>query len=137
MSTAAAIALHRLSGAAVALPNAADDMRRRTVTDTSGRPIGTVRGVFVDDGERKARMLLVGLGRFSRFGGFEALVPVDVITGTTITAVFLGVSADRVSTAPGFDADRINDPVYLEGVYDHFGTAPYWSDGYTYPDFNR
>lgn len=116
--------------------NAEDDMRGRKVTDKDGEDVGKVHDVFVDDREHKARFLLVERGGFLGIGEKKSLIPVDAISRTTSDDVYLNDTRGHIVGAPNYDQNRVNNRTYQSSIYGYYGCAPYWSAGYTYPDFN-
>ncbi|MEO8748786.1 MAG: PRC-barrel domain-containing protein [Allobranchiibius sp.] len=128
--------LSKLTGSVVALKNATDDMRGRKVTDKDGKDIGKVHDVFVDDRERKARFLLVEHGGFLGMGEKKSFIPVDAISRTTSDDVYIRDTGDHIAEAPGYDPGLVNDRSYQSSMYDYYDCVPYWSAGYSYPDFN-
>jgi hypothetical protein len=59
---------------------------------------------------------------------------VDAVARVTDEAVHIDQSRDRVAAAPRYDPDLV-DQDYQGRLYAHYGRAPYWSAGYTYPGY--
>ncbi|BBY55577.1 PRC-barrel domain-containing protein [Mycobacterium koreense] len=137
MSGSDCAALYRLTGAVAGLPNAADDLRRRTVFGVGHVRLGTVSAALVDEPERRPRFVVVGSGGVAGIGRRHRAVPVDRIIGTTVADVFLDVTGDQLADGPAYAPDRITDRDYLEGIYRYYDRTPCWASGYVFPDFNR
>jgi sporulation protein YlmC with PRC-barrel domain len=126
-------ALHRLSESQLTVENPAEDVRGRKVLDRTGKDVGTVDDLMIDDRDSKVRFLRVGAGGFIGLGETMFLIPVDAITSITDDAVHIDQTLDHVAGGPGYNPELVNDEVYLNSVYDHYGYQPYWSMGYMYP----
>jgi sporulation protein YlmC with PRC-barrel domain len=95
------VTLSNLTGTGMTVKNAADDMRGRKVTDKDGKDVGKVHDVFVDDRQRKARLLLVEHGGFLGIDEKKSFIPVDAISLTTSDDVYINDTRDHVAEAPG------------------------------------
>lgn len=137
MSGSDCAALYRLTGAVAGLPNAIDDLRRRTVFGAGHTRLGTVSAVLVDEWEHRPRFVVVASGGLAGIGRRHRVVPVDRITGTTVDDVFLDVTPDELADGPGYAPQRITERDYLERVYGHYERTPCWESGYVFPEFNR
>lgn len=62
MATQANTSLVKLTGTVVTATNASDDMRGRKAKDKDHKHFGRVHDVFVDDRERKPRVLVIDHG---------------------------------------------------------------------------
>ena len=112
------------------LSNPMDDIRGRKVMDSYGDEIGHVSALFVDQAERKIRLMQVGAGGFLGLGERQFLIPIEDVTRTTESAVHINHSRDHVIKSPDFDPSlttwRDND--YWNPYYGYYGLRPYWSD---------
>jgi len=135
MTTQNNATLSKLSDTGKTVGDAANDIRGRKVKDKDGKDLGTVHDLLIDDSEDKVRFLLIEHGGFLGFGETKSFIPVDAITRITADEVFINHTREHVAGAPGYDPALINDRVYHEGIYNHYGYPPYWGDGYAYPGF--
>jgi hypothetical protein len=62
------------------------------------------------------------------------LLPVDVITKLDDRAVHIDRGREHVAKAPEYDP-KLVDRSYVDEIYRHYGFAPFWMLGYTYPAF--
>ncbi|GAA1343744.1 PRC-barrel domain-containing protein [Arthrobacter roseus] len=111
------------------------DVRGRHVRDKDGEDLGKVEDLLIDSGEDKVRFLLVASGGFLGLGKEKSFIPVDAITGITEDEVRLDQTRDRVSGAPPYDPELVDQRPYHEDVYGYYGYTPYWGAGYAYPGF--
>jgi sporulation protein YlmC with PRC-barrel domain len=112
----------------------AEDVRGRTVLDNTGKDIGNVDDLLVDDREHKVRFLRVAAGGFLGLGETKFLIPVDAITKVDDKAVHVDQTREHVVTGRQYDPALMNVP-YLSDIYGHYGYDPYWEPGYLYPMF--
>src|SRR5690625_7472220 len=68
MSGSDCTTLYRLTGAVAGLPNAIDDLRRRTVFGAGHTRLGTVSAVLVDEWEHRPRFVVVASGGLAGIG---------------------------------------------------------------------
>ena len=112
------------------------DVRGRRVLDRDGEEIGEVKGLLIDDDERKVRFLDVESGGFLGIGAETRLVPVDVVMNVSDDEVHVDESRERVHAAPAYDPDLVEQPEdYWGSYYGHYGRTPYWTPGYAYPPY--
>jgi sporulation protein YlmC with PRC-barrel domain len=110
----------------------ADDVRGRKVLDNTGKNIGDVDDLLVDDREHKVRFLRVAAGGFLGLGETKFLIPVDAVTKVEDKAVHVDQTRDHVVSGPQYDPALMNAP-YLNDIYGYYGYGPYWGPGYRYP----
>ncbi|MFC0623302.1 PRC-barrel domain-containing protein [Kribbella deserti] len=113
------------------------DVRGRKVIDRDGQEIGEIDGLLIDAEQQKVRFLQVSAGGFLGIGERRFLVPVDAVTSVEDDQVTLGQDREHVAGAPVYDPDLEDKPDrgFYEGIYGHYGYAPYWEPGYRYPRF--
>ena len=158
-STMTTNALEPVSKTDLGLVDPNEDIRGRKVYDRDGTQFGKVDEVFIDAGERRARLLSVKSGDILGIGGKRYLVPVDAITvsGDRVTVDSM---VDRMSDGPQLesgasDMDQVNagatapGAIAVEGwtatdgaspivaaVYEHYGVRePFWSPTYQRPSW--
>ncbi|MGI9157962.1 MAG: PRC-barrel domain-containing protein [Marmoricola sp.] len=135
MTTQNNATLSKLSDTGKTIDSAANDIRGRKVKDEDGKDVGKVHDLLIDDSEGKVRFMLIEHGGFLGIGETKSFIPVDAITRITEDEVFINHTRDHVAAAPGYEPALINDRTYQEGIYGHYGYAPYWGGGYAYPGF--
>jgi sporulation protein YlmC with PRC-barrel domain len=131
--------LLRLSDTQLTVADPAEDVRGRNVIDKNGERIGEVSDLIVDDRETRVRFLEVASGGLFGLGRQKSLIPVDAIVRINDEAVYINQTRQRISEAPPYDPDLINEEVgdesYYGHVYRHYGYPPYWGPGYVYPHY--
>ena len=129
--------LARLSETDLVLANDNEDVRGRNVVDRHGKEIGTVADLFIDEQERRIRMVQIKAGGFLGLGERHFLLPADAITQVTKTEVRVDVTLDRIVGSPAYDPQLIvaPEPEPWGSYYGYYGVSPYWGMGYVYPGF--
>jgi sporulation protein YlmC with PRC-barrel domain len=131
--------LWRLSDTQLTVADPAEGVRRRDVIDKDAERIGEVSDLMVDDRETRVRFLEVASGGLFGLGRQKSLIPVDAIVRIDDEAVHINQTRQRISKAPPYDPDLINEEVgdesYYGDVYRHYGYRPYWGLGYVYPPY--
>lgn len=107
------------------------DVRGRTMVDRSGEDIGEVDGLMVDAEERKVRFLQVASGGFLGIGENKQLVPIDAVMRVDHDKVIIDKDREHVAAGPAYDPEltHVPDRGYYEGIYGHYGYAPFWTPG--------
>ena len=126
--------LLRLSDSMLTLERPADDLRDRKVFDSDNEQIGKVEDLFIDEGEKKVRFLLVRDGGFLGIGAERALIPVDAVANIDEKGVHISHGRQHIAGAPLYDPNLITNN-YYEDIYGYYGYGPYWSAGYMYPTY--
>jgi sporulation protein YlmC with PRC-barrel domain len=131
-------ALEKLKDTDLAFAEESLDIRGRKVVDRSGAEIGYVSALFIDENERKIRMLEIRAGGFLEIRSRHFLLPADAITHVSKDEVRISETQERLEHSPVYDpALRIEEPTqeHWEPFYGYYGLSPYWSSGYMYPNF--
>jgi hypothetical protein len=129
MSTIEVPTLVRLTGSGLAVADPQEDIRGRTAYDREGRSLGRVDDLYVDEQERKVRLLELGAG------ADRSLVPVDAVAALDDSDVHLDALAEKLAEAPPYEpAPKLGNPT-IGSVYGHYGYAPYWGADYRKPQF--
>lgn len=105
-----------------------NDVRGRTVRDvkdTDGAAIGMVTDLLVDDREETVRFLVVEQAGFLGMGETRTLLPVEAVSSVTAEGVLIDQSSERVSTAPGYIPELVDDHAHHSSIYRHYLLAPY------------
>jgi len=113
------------------------DIRGRKVIDANGKTIGHVRALFIDEIDRRVRLVDIAGGGFLGIDGQHFLLPIDAITKVTPTLVHVNESGARVLHSPAYDPKLIVPfhQSYWEPYYGYYGRSPYWDTAYRYPDY--
>lgn len=125
-------ALRRLSDAHLQVAEPAEDIRGREVRDSSGAKIGKVHDLFVDEVERRVRLLEVVAGGFLGIGQDKFLVPIDAVQAVSADAVQINQDSAHLSGAPQYDPELIDEDI-IHRTYAYYGYAPFWDANYIYP----
>jgi len=129
--------LARLSETDLILADAGQDIRNRVVIDRHGAEIGKIDDLFIDESERKVRMVQIRAGGFLRLGERHFLLPVDAITDVTAKEIYVNVTLEHVVGSLPYDPKLIELTTRdtIAPYYGHFAINPYWATGYMYPRF--
>ncbi len=130
-------ALQALSNTSLMPDDPGQDIRGHTVIDRHGEKLGHVSDLFIDEGERKVRMLELSTGGFLGIGERHALIPVDAVTKVSGEDVHIDQTREHVAKSPAYDPALVQTPTreYWEPLYGYYGLSPYWGAGYVYPQF--
>ena len=121
----------KLSESDLEMANPAEDVRGRTVFDAYGDPIGVVHELVIDERFRRVRFISVQTQGFVGRGNDVLLIPAEAITRVSTDSVRIDRDVDQVIAAPPCDAAE-DDCEHLERLYNYYGYAPYWTEGYSY-----
>ena len=128
--------LVKLTDAKLTVADPTQDIRDRKVIDQQGEEIGHVSGLFIDQAERKVRMLQVAAGGFLGMGERHVLIPVEAISNITPEQVHINQTRERVVNSPAYDPnlEKMGNLELWEPYYGYYGYTPYWGkDGVGYP----
>lgn len=115
-----------------------DDIRGRSMFDKDGEELGKVDDLLIEPDDRTVRFLVVASGGFLGLGEHKSFIPIDAISRVTADEVHIDQSREQVAGAPVYDPELVDAPEhheYYSSVYGHYGFAPYWLPGYTYPGY--
>jgi sporulation protein YlmC with PRC-barrel domain len=130
--------LVRLKDTGLALEDRDQDIRDRKVVDRDGKEIGHISSLFIDEDERKVRMLEIRAGGFLGIGDRHFLIPVDAITKVAKAEVHVNETLERIVLSPVYAPALVEGAIpqkHWEPFYGYYGLSPYWGDGYLYPTF--
>ncbi len=113
--------LYTLGDRGQTIEGTVNDVRGRAVRDRNGTAIGMVTDILVDDQEQKVRFMVVEQAGFLGMGETRTLVPVEAITSVTADEVLIDQSGERVSSAPSYAPDLVDDHAHHSSVYRHYG----------------
>ena len=130
-------ALEKLSNTGLSLADSSQDIRNRKVIDRHGDEIGHVSDLFIDQDERKVRMLEIRAGGFLGIGDRHVILPVDAITSVTKDEVHVNQTGERVAHSPTYDPTLFAEAPAQDfwPYYGYYKLSPYWGAGYMYPEF--
>ncbi len=126
--------LVRLGDSQLEIANPEQDIRGKRIIDSSGAEMGKIHDLYVDESERKVRLVEVHSGGLLGFAKSVELVPVDAIRKIADDEVLLAHPWQRVATSPRYNPELVDDQ-FLTQVYGHYGYTPFWSQGYMYPAY--
>ncbi|SCL25598.1 Sporulation protein YlmC, PRC-barrel domain family [Micromonospora nigra] len=135
MTRQSSVSLIKLGDSDQVLVDPTEDIRGHRVRDRDGNDLGKVDDLLIDSEQHKVRMLRVEHGGILGFGATPSFIPVDAVTSVSDDLVCVGEPRDRVSEAPRYDPDLVDESEYYESLYGYYGVAPYWSAGYVYPPY--
>jgi sporulation protein YlmC with PRC-barrel domain len=128
-------ALHRLKDSDLRLAGPKSDIRGYKVVDREDEEIGKVDDLLVDEREQKVRFVEVEAGGLLGLGKERFLLPVESIGEIRDDFVRLNQARERVSGAPKYDPDLVEQP-YLSELYGYYGyRTPFWDTAYVYPRY--
>ena len=129
-------ALVRLKNTDLMLADSRLDLRGRKVVDRHDEEIGHVSRLFIDEAERKVRMIEIRAGGFFGIDERHFLMPVDAIASIDKDEVHVNPTREHISSSPPYDPGLIEAPAdNWEQYYGYYGFSPYWGNGYMYPSF--
>jgi sporulation protein YlmC with PRC-barrel domain len=122
------IALEKLADTDLIISAPGDDIRGRRVVDSDGEEIGHVSSLFVDETERKVRMLELRVGGLLGLGQQHVLLPVEAITSVGENDVHVNQTRDRVVHSPAYDPALVVATTLpcSDSYYGYYGIVPYW-----------
>ena len=129
--------LVRLSDSDETVADKASDIRGRHVVDKNNQPLGKIDALLLDEKEQKIRFFEVASGGFLGLGAAKSLIPIDAITKITEHEVHINQSAEKVTKAPAYNPELINQPQFYERTYGHYGMVPFWGMNYIYPTHSK
>jgi hypothetical protein len=97
------------------------ELRNRGVYASTGRYLGNVAHLYVDD-KRKLRFVDVVTGGLLGLGRKHHQIPVEAITEETLNAITLGVDEETVEGAPTIPNPLAGpDEYHQRALYEHYG----------------
>ena len=115
----------------------ADDVRKFLVLDETGKEIGHVDDLLIDDSEKRVRFLLVADGGFLGIGTEHMVIPIDAITSIHKNHVHISRTREHVAGGPRYDPklDHEQQAPVFSNALEYYGFLPFWAAGYSYPGF--
>ena len=102
------------------------------VQNTAGEDLGKVDELMIDIPSGKVAYAVLSFGGVLGIGNKLFAVPWNALTLDEDEKCFiLNVDKQTLESAPGFDKDNwpdMADTTWATGVFQHYGTAPYWED---------
>ncbi len=126
--------LVKLSDANLTVSDPDQDIRDRKVIDEHDDEIGHVSGLFIDQNDKKIRMLQVAAGGFLGLGERHFLIPVEAVSSVTQDEVRINQTRERVVNSPAYDPnlEEVRSREFWEPYYRYYGYAPSYG-GLGYP----
>jgi sporulation protein YlmC with PRC-barrel domain len=117
----------KLNDTRLELDDTREDIRGRTVIDQLGVRVGHVSNLFVDNDERKVRMLEVKAGGFLGFGERHVLIPVETVARVEKHVVRVDQTREHVLNSPAYDPNLIPADAtgYWEPFYGYYDLPPH------------
>lgn len=134
MANATTVSLRKLRNTDLAFINYFEDIRGETVVDSTGRVVGEVDALFIDDRDRKIRFFRVKADRQFTTSGATILMPVDAVTRVTHGVVYIDRPREQLPVRPP-DLSPLADESDVEMRYHEYGFQPFWTPGYMYPPY--
>jgi hypothetical protein len=95
------------------------------VNNGKGENIGTIRGAL-EDQMGEIAFVIVSL-QDQKIGKKDVVVPVNAFSQDGKNGKFvLDLSDETLASAPEFNASKLGDPAYAEGLYKFYGQTPPW-----------
>jgi sporulation protein YlmC with PRC-barrel domain len=111
----------KLSDSDLRLKDPEQDVRGLEVYERGGDQIGSVEDLYVDQQERKVRLLEVGAGGFLGMGEQHFLIPAEVVASVGEDGVTIDHSREKVAGSPPYDPDVVPEANYQRALYDYYG----------------
>lgn len=68
-------------------------------------------------------------------GEKKSYIPVDAVASVAEDHISIDPTRDQVADAPEYNPELVDQSVYYDRLYTHYGYAPFWGPGYVYPRF--
>ena len=111
----------KLSDSDLRLKVPEQDVRGLEVYERGGDQIGSVGDLYIDEQERKVRLLEVGAGGFLGMGEKHFLIPAEAVASVGEDGVTIDHSGEKVAGFPPFDPDVEPESNYQRSLYDYYG----------------
>jgi len=132
-------ALQKLKDTDLTLAEPGQDIRGRNVVDRNGTDIGHISALFIDENERKVRMLEICAGGFLGLGDRHFLLPIEAVASIAEDQVHISETQDRLVHSPVYNPELVTIPTHQswEPYYGYYGIFPYWGSDPTFPMFQE
>lgn len=108
----------------------ADSIEGDSVVNTEGENLGNIKAIMLDVPNGRIAYAVLSFGGFMGFGNKLFAIPWSELQLDAQNKCFiLDVPAERLESAPGFDADNwpaMADVSWAQDVHEYYGTRPYW-----------
>ncbi len=101
-----------------------EDIRGRKVIDREGHEVGEISDLFVDDQERKIRLLEVSSGGFLGLGARRFLIPANAVMQVSEDAIVIDRRGGRMTGASGYN------PALVDKNQQSYGSSGRYGEGY-------
>ncbi len=111
---------------------AASSLDDTKVYASDGEHVGEIKEVMIDVQAGRVAYAVLTTGGFLGIGDTLHAIPWSALVMDTDAKCFrLGLTADRIKDAPGFNKDSwpsMADPQWAADVYRYYERDPYWTD---------
>ncbi len=108
------------------------DLIGASVKGSSGKVIGIVDEVMVDNGGHAFAVINHGAADLYGEGGVNTPVPLEALrisrTKSGQEIVFLKMDREHLDFAPFLDPTQANNREYEANIYEYYGIRPYWTE---------
>ena len=109
---------------------AASTLDGNKVMSADGEDVGKIKDIMLDVYTGRIAYAVMSSGGFLGIGDKLLAIPWNALTLDTDRKCFqLGVAAEAVKNAPGFDKDHwpsMADVAWASELHSYYGSAPYW-----------
>lgn len=106
------------------------------VENAKGENLGKIENVMLDLDASRVLYAVLSFGGFLGMGDKLFPIPLESFSFHTdedgkLTRCILNVDKETLKNAPGYEKDNLPstaDRSFVAGVYQHYGTTPYWSE---------
>jgi sporulation protein YlmC with PRC-barrel domain len=119
--------LIRLIDSNITFAHLSDDIRGKDIFDRNSNKIGVVDALFIDEKEKKIRLIRAVSDGSMGIGQNISLIPIEAIVRITGNAIYVDFTTQHIKNAPIFEPELIEKD-YLENLYGHYGIIPFWQN---------
>ncbi|MDQ2755697.1 MAG: PRC-barrel domain-containing protein [Actinomycetota bacterium] len=109
-----------------------NDVRGLRVVDEDGEHVGRVSDLVVDDVEKAVHFLLVEHGGLGGIGATHTYVPIEAVSRVDDDEVHVSLRREVVLAAPAYAPDLVDDRIYHQSIYHHYGYSPFLGKDFRY-----
>ncbi|WP_404993454.1 PRC-barrel domain-containing protein [Cupriavidus pauculus] len=111
---------------------AASSLDGTKVYSSDNEHVGEIKEIMIDVQGGRVAYAVLTTGGFLGIGDTLHAIPWSALVMDTDAKCFrLGLTAERIKDAPGFDKDnwpRMADPQWATDLYTYYERTPYWAD---------
>jgi len=110
---------------------AASSLDDTEVYSSDGEHVGEISEIMIDVPRGRVAYAVLSTGGFLGMGDTLHAIPWSALVMDTDAKCFrLGLTADRIKNAPGFNKDSwpgMADPQWATTIHEYYGRDPYWT----------